>query len=133
MSNLLEVRGLSVDFMTAHGPVHALRQVDLDVPRGRVLGIVGESGSGKTTAIWAIMRLLGQNAVTLGGRVSFAGRDVLALRQQELDRFRSEDVSVVFQDQMTSQIPVLSYARQSADIQYRTDRSAAENGPRRWR
>ena len=119
MSNLLEVRGLSVDFVTAHGPVHALREVDLDVPRGRILGIVGESGSGKSTVIWAITRLLAPNAVVRGGRVSFAGQDVLAYRQHELDRFRSEDVSVVFQDPMTSQIPVLSYARQTADIQYR--------------
>ncbi len=69
MSNLLEVRGLSVDFMTARGPVHALRDVDLDVPRGRILGIVGESGSGKSTVIWAITRLLAPNAVVRGGRV----------------------------------------------------------------
>ena len=74
MSNLLEVRGLSVDFMTARGPVHALREVDLDVPRGRILGIVGESGSGKSTVIWAITRLLAPSAVVRGGRVSFAGQ-----------------------------------------------------------
>ena len=126
MTNLLEVRDLSVDFMTARGPVHALRHVDLDVPRGRILGIVGESGSGKSTVIWAITRLLAPSAVVRGGRVSFAGQDVLAYRQHQLDRFRSEEVSVVFQDPMSSQIPVLSYARQTADIQYRRpDRSAA--------
>ena len=127
MSNLLEVRGLSVDFMTAAGPVHALRDVDLDVPRGRILGIVGESGSGKSTVIWAVTRLLARNAVVRAGRVAYAGRDVLAFPQPELDRFRSEDVSVVFQDPTSSQIPVLSYARQMADIQYRrADRTAAE-------
>jgi peptide/nickel transport system ATP-binding protein len=127
MSNLLEVRDLSVDFPTRRGPVHALRHVDLDVPRGRILGIVGESGSGKSTVIWAVTRLLAQGAVLRGGRVLFEGRDVLTYRQRELDRFRSEDVSVVFQDPMTSQIPVLSYARQMADIQYRrADRTAAE-------
>ncbi len=127
MSNLLEVRGLSVDFMTPAGPVHALRDVDLDVPRGRILGIVGESGSGKSTVIWAVTRLLARNAAVRAGRVAYAGRDVLAFPQPELDRFRSEDVSVVFQDPTSSQIPVLSYARQMADIQYRrADRTAAE-------
>ena len=81
VSNLLEVRGLSVDFMTARGPVHALRDVDLDVPRGRILGIVGESGSGKSTVIWAITRLLAPNAVVRGGRVVLSpGSDVLASR-----------------------------------------------------
>ncbi|MFO1050226.1 MAG: ABC transporter ATP-binding protein [Geminicoccaceae bacterium] len=127
MSNLLEVRGLSVDFMTAAGPVHALREVDLDVPRGRILGIVGESGSGKSTVIWAVTRLLARNAAVRAGRIAYAGREVLAFPQPELERFRSEDVSVVFQDPMSSQIPVLSYARQTADIQYRrADRTAAE-------
>ncbi|MFO1038638.1 MAG: ABC transporter ATP-binding protein [Geminicoccaceae bacterium] len=117
--NLLEVRDLSVDFVTPSGPVHALRHVDLDVPKGRILGIVGESGSGKSTVIWAITRLLAQNAEVKGGSIRFGEKDVLGLPQQALDRFRSEDVSVVFQDPMTSQIPVLTYARQMADIQYR--------------
>ena len=77
--------------------------------------------------IWAVTRLLARNAAVRAGRVDYAGRDVLAFPQPELDRFRSEDVSVVFQDPTSSQIPVLSYARQMADIQYRrADRSAAE-------
>ena len=127
MSNLLEVRGLSVDFTTARGPVHALRDVDLDVPRGRILGIVGESGSGKSTVIWAITRLLARSAVIRRGSVAYDGQDVLAYPQRELDRFRNEEVRTVFQDPMSSQIPVLSYARQTTDIQYRrNDRTSAQ-------
>ena len=127
MTNLLEVRDLSVDFLTPHGSVQALRNVDIGVPRNRVLGIVGESGCGKSTLVWAVLRLLAENAVVRSGRILFEGEDVLRYGEGDLRRYRGEQVSVVFQDPMTSQIPVLSYARQMVDIQYRRrDRSAAE-------
>jgi peptide/nickel transport system ATP-binding protein len=127
MGNLLEIRNLSVDFRTPRGRVHALRDISIDVPERKILGIVGESGSGKSTVIWAATRLLANNAVIEGGEIVFDGRDVLALDEHDLSRYRGEQASVVFQDPMTSQIPVLSYGRQMADIQYRRrDRGAAE-------
>ncbi|MDX1576506.1 MAG: ABC transporter ATP-binding protein, partial [Kiloniellales bacterium] len=127
MANLLEIRDLSVDFKTPRGRVHALRDVNIDVPEKKILGIVGESGSGKSTVIWAATRLLAGNAVVESGRILFKGEDVLGYGEDDLRRYRGERVSVVFQDPMTSQIPVLSYGRQMADIQYRrTGRSAAE-------
>ena len=115
---LLDVDTLSVDFRTPSGPVHALHEVSLSVPRRRIVGIVGESGSGKSTLVWAVTRLLANNAVVRGGRIRFAGTDVLALAPKELEAFRGSEVSVVFQDPMTSQIPVLSYARQMLDVQH---------------
>jgi peptide/nickel transport system ATP-binding protein len=124
MTNLVEFRGL--DFRTPRGRVHALRDVSFDVPRGRILGIVGESGSGKSTAVWALLRLLAPNAVVTGGAVVFDGRDVLGFGEAELRRFRGEQVSVVFQNPMTAQIPVLSYGRQMQDILYRRRAGAAE-------
>ena len=115
---LLDVDGLTVDFRTPLGPVHALHEVSLSVLRRRIVGIVGESGSGKSTLVWAVTRLLANNAVVRGGRIRFAGTDVLALAPKELEAFRGSRVSVVFQDPMTSQIPVLSYARQMLDVQH---------------
>ncbi len=127
MGNLLEIRDLSVDFRTPGGRVHALRNIDIEVPENKILGIVGESGSGKSTVIWAVTRLLAGNAVVEGGEIEFQGDDVLGYGEQALTGYRGEKVSVVFQDPMTSQIPVLSYGRQMADIQYRRKgRSAAE-------
>jgi oligopeptide/dipeptide ABC transporter ATP-binding protein len=127
MANLLEIRDLSVDFKTPRGRVHALRDITIDVPEKKILGIVGESGSGKSTVIWAVTRLLAGNAVVEGGQILFNGEDVLGYGEDDLRRYRGEQVSVVFQDPMTSQIPVLSYSRQMADIQYRrSERSAAE-------
>lgn len=116
---LLEIAGLSVDFRTPHGLVHALRDVSLSVPRRRVMGIVGESGSGKSTLIWAISRLLASNAVIRAGSIRVGGVDVLSLNEAALTQFRGGQVSIVFQDPMTSQIPVLSYLRQMLDVQRR--------------
>ena len=119
MPPLLEIRGLGVDFKTPRGPVHALRDVSFSVPRGKVVGIVGESGSGKSTVIWAIMRLLAANAEVTGGEILFDERDLLGLDRRALLDFRGEQASVVFQDPMTAQSPVLSYAQQMSDILYR--------------
>jgi len=119
MENLLAFRDLSVDFRTPRGRVRALRNVSFAVPRNKIVGIVGESGSGKSTVIWAATRLLAGNAIVTGGEVLFDERDVLKLDERALQGFRGEQVSIVFQDPMTSQIPVLSYAEQMADIAYR--------------
>ena len=127
MENLLTVRNLDVNFKTPRGRVYALRDINIDVVGNRILGIVGESGSGKSTVVWAITRLLANNAEVPGGEVLFRDQDVFKLKEGELLHYRGEQVSMVFQDPMTSQIPVLSYARQMADIQYRrTATSAAD-------
>ena len=119
MTPLLDIRNLSVDFRTPRGRVHALRDVSFTVPRGRVVGIVGESGSGKSTVIWTLTRLLAGNAVIEGGSAMFDGRDVLGLGESAMMDVRGEKISLVFQDPMTSQSPVLSYARQMTDVLYR--------------
>ena len=123
---LLDIRDLSLEFGTARGRVRALRNVSFSIRRGRIIGIVGESGSGKSTILWAIIGLLAGNARVAGGEILFEGRDMLKLDEAGLRSARGEDISVVFQDPMTSQIPVLSYARQMFDILYRKRLSAAE-------
>ena len=119
MPPLLDIRNLSVDFRTPRGRVHALRDVSFTVPRGKVVGIVGESGSGKSTVIWTLTRLLAGNAAIEGGSALFDGRDVLGLSESAMMDVRGEKISLVFQDPMTSQSPVLSYARQMTDVLYR--------------
>ena len=119
MTPLLDIRNLSVDFRTPRGRVHALRDVSFTVPRGKVVGIVGESGSGKSTVIWTLTRLLAGNAVIEDGSAVFDGRDVLGLSESAMMDVRGEKISLVFQDPMTSQSPVLSYARQMTDVLYR--------------
>ena len=119
MAPLLDIRNLSVDFRTPRGRVHALRDVSFSVPRGKVVGIVGESGSGKSTVIWTLTRLLAGNAVIEGGTAEFDGKDVLRLSESRMMDVRGERISVIFQDPMTSQSPVLPYGRQMTDVLYR--------------
>jgi peptide/nickel transport system ATP-binding protein len=126
MDRILAIRGLSVEFATPRGMVSALRGVDLEVPRGSIVGIVGESGSGKSTLIATATRLLPGNATIRGGVVEFDGEDMLTLEPERLRALRGRRIAIVFQDPMTALNPVLSVGRQMIDIQYRDplDRAA---------
>jgi len=119
MSSLLSFEDLSIDFDTPTGPVHAVRNVNFKVAENKVVGIVGESGCGKTTVISAAMNLLSNNAVVASGKVSFENRNILNLSETELRDIRGTKISMVFQDPMTSQNPVISIGKQMIDIQYR--------------
>ncbi|MDP9138876.1 MAG: ABC transporter ATP-binding protein [Pseudomonadota bacterium] len=122
--NVLDVCDLSVEFRTIEGPVHALRHVDVSVPRGKIVGVVGESGSGKSTLALAIMGLMQANAAITGGRAEFGGKNLFALSPAEMRDVRGPRISMIFQDPMTSLNPVRSIGRQMSDIQYR-DHSAS--------
>jgi oligopeptide/dipeptide ABC transporter ATP-binding protein len=103
---LLEVRDLSVSFRTQDGTVHAVDGVSFAVNRSEVLGIVGESGSGKSVTAMTLMRLvLDQNAV-FSGEVLFNGRDLMQLSQGDMLQVRGKQISMIFQDPMTSLNPV---------------------------
>lgn len=119
MEALLKISGLNVEFNTPQGVVYALRNIDLSVRKGKILGVVGESGSGKSTLVWTVLRLLAANGVVRNGEVLFNDQDVLKFGQSQLRDFRGERVSMVFQDPITSQIPVLNYRTQMIDILYR--------------
>jgi oligopeptide/dipeptide ABC transporter ATP-binding protein len=119
MGNLLEVKNLNVEFKTPRGRVKVLRDINFSATRGKIIGIVGESGSGKSTVIWAMTQLLAGNAVVNSGEILFDGENVLDFNAEQLKGYRGEKASIVFQDPMTSQIPVRSYAQQMVDIAYR--------------
>ncbi len=130
VDHVLEIRDLSVDFVTPRGRVHALRQASLAVPRNRIVGVVGESGSGKTTLILAALALLPENAIVTGGEVIFDGQNVLALSEASLQELRGRRIAAVFQDPMSSLNPVLSIRTQMVDIQYREPIGAREKRAR---
>jgi peptide/nickel transport system ATP-binding protein len=122
----LRIRGLSVEYATARGTVRALRNIDLDIPPGAVVGVVGESGCGKSSLIGAVIRQLPDNARVTGGEISFSDVDLLGLPRDRMRDIMGERMSVVFQDPMTSLNPIRSIASQMTDIQYRTGRSRSE-------
>ncbi len=126
MESVLAVKNLSIDFLTPTGSVHALRDVNLSIAQKRIVGIVGESGSGKSTVVSAVMRLLANNASVHSGEIEFEGRNILAMKEQELRALRGEEIAMVFQDPMTAQTPVRSIGQQMMDIQYRRPLSRKE-------
>src|SRR5437762_3944032 len=100
--SLLQVRDLSVDFSTSHGKVQAVRNVSFDVAEGEALGIVGESGSGKSVTSLAILDLLASNAKIKSGKIFLQGHDLLKLSEKEKQKIRGGQISMIFQDPMSS-------------------------------
>jgi len=96
--------------------VHALNGVSFSVKPGETLGIVGESGCGKSVSVLSVMRLIPQPpGRILSGEVEFAGRDLLRLSSVEMQEVRGKDISMIFQDPMTSLNPVLTIGRQISE------------------
>ena len=112
MTDLLAVRDLTVHFDTDDGVVQAVEGAALGVGPGEVVGLVGESGSGKSVTALAILRLLRPPARVVGGRIEFAGRDLLGLSEEEMRPVRGSQISMVFQSPRTSLNPVLPVGRQ---------------------
>lgn len=107
---LLEVEGLRVTLPSASGPVTVVDRVDFVVDQGQVLGLAGESGSGKTMSALAVLGLLPRRS-RVEGRVVFNGRDLVGLSERALRGVRGRQISMVFQDPMTSLHPMLTIGR----------------------
>jgi oligopeptide/dipeptide ABC transporter ATP-binding protein len=116
---VLSVEGLTVGYQTERGTLQALRDVSLQVPHGKIVGIVGESGCGKSTLISVLIRLLASNSRISAGAVRFRGEDLLAASEERMRSLRGAGLATVFQDPMSSLNPVLTIGRQMADIQFR--------------
>lgn len=115
MSYLLSIENLSVAFPAADRWVQVVREVSLRVREGDFVGLVGESGSGKSVTALSILRLLPTSAKILGGRVRFAGSDLMSLPEAEMRRFRGARIGMVFQEPMTALNPVFSIGFQVAE------------------
>ena len=116
MEPLLDVRNLEVQFHTLEGVVHAVNGVSFSVDAGTTLGIVGESGCGKSVSVLSVMGLIPQPPGEItSGQILLEGRDLLTLREKEMEKVRGREVAMVFQDPMTSLNPVLTIGRQISE------------------
>ena len=114
---LLEVKDLHVMYRTDDDNVYALNGVDIAVEKGKTLGLVGETGAGKTTLALSIMRLLPDRVgfITKGG-ITIEGRDLLSLTEADMRTLRGSDISMIFQDPMTSLNPIHTVGDQIAEV-----------------
>ena len=113
---LLQVEDLVTEFRTEAGATRPVDGVSLSVREGEVLGLVGESGSGKTITALSIMRLIGGTGRIAGGRVTFDGRDLTAMRERDLVRLRGDRMSMIFQQPKASLNPVMPVGLQVAEL-----------------
>jgi oligopeptide/dipeptide ABC transporter ATP-binding protein len=113
---LLQVEALRTGFATAGGLLRAVDGVDLELPAGGTLGVVGESGSGKSVTALSIMRLVDRpGRVEPGSKILFEGRDLAKLSENEMSAIRGNDISMIFQEPMTSLNPVFTVGDQIAE------------------
>jgi peptide/nickel transport system ATP-binding protein len=103
---LLEINGLTVDFATEDGVVHAVRGISLNIAPGRMVGVVGESGSGKSVSMLTVMGLTRAENARIAGEARFDGRDLLAMPGDELRKIRGNDIAMIFQDPLSSLHPL---------------------------
>jgi oligopeptide transport system ATP-binding protein len=115
--NLLEVKDLRTYFNTEDGEVKAVDGISFQLKRGETLGIVGESGSGKSVTNLSIIRLIpNPPGRIVSGQVLFDGRDILALKEDDVRKIRGRRIAMIFQDPMTSLNPFMKISRQLMEI-----------------
>jgi oligopeptide/dipeptide ABC transporter ATP-binding protein len=114
-SPVLEVADLRVDIALRRSTVHAVDGVSFSIGPGETVGLVGESGCGKTTIGLALLALLPAGGTIVGGSIRLEGRDVVALREEEVRKLRGNRISIVFQDPLTSLNPTMTIGDQVAE------------------
>ena len=128
---LLEVKDLHTSFNVPSGEVRSVNGVSFTLNRGEVLGIVGESGSGKSVTAYSVMQILEKPGRVIGGSIKFKGQELLGLPNKQLQRIRGKNISIIFQDSMSSLNPVWSIGNQlreavriHEDVEHKKNRKA---------
>ena len=112
---LLDVRDLKIAFYDTTPPTEVVKGISFSLEEGETLGIVGESGSGKTQTALSILQLLKENSAVSGGEILYEGSSVAHASSQDLQRIRGKEISMIFQEPMTSLNPVLTIEEQIAE------------------
>src|ERR1700745_3714094 len=113
MADLIQVKNLQTSFFTPEGEVRAIGGVNLEIAEGKTLGLVGESGCGKSVTSLSIMRLISSPpGKIVDGEILYRGRDLLKLNNEEMRKIRGNEISMIFQEPMTSLNPVFTVGNQ---------------------
>lgn len=115
LDKILEVRDLEVDLMSPDGLVRAVRGASIYINCGEIHGIVGESGCGKSVMMKSVMRLHNDKNTVYGGQILFGGSDILKLKDKEMKGVRGKEISMIFQNPMTSLSPIMKIGDQISE------------------
>ena len=131
MEKLLEIKNLETAFRIKDDYFNAVDKVSLDLYRNEVLAIVGESGCGKSTLVTTIMRLHNENLTRSTGEIIFNGKNILDLTEDEMNKIRTKDIGMIFQDPLSSLNPLHRIGKQIEEaLIYHTELSAEERQKR---
>ncbi len=124
---LLDIKNLKISFFTQAGEVKAVNDISFKMKHGDVLGIVGESGSGKSVSTYSIMGLIANPGKIIGGSINFNGHEIEKMSEKELQKIRGNEVSIIFQDPMTSLNPVYTVGNQLSEaLRLHTNKTSRE-------
>jgi len=130
MEKILEVKNLKISFRTSNGNVKAVRDISFDLEKGKTLAIVGESGSGKSVTSKAILGILAGNSIVEGGEIIYDGKDLLKISEEEMCKIRGDEISMIFQDPLSSLNPIVKIGKQITEamlLKNKTSRAEAKN------
>ena len=126
---LLEINNLSIEFRTFDGVVKAVNGMTFSVPKGKTIGLIGETGAGKTTTALAILGLVpSPPGVITEGEILFEGKDISRISAKERRHLRGSQISMIFQNPMTSLNPVYTIGKQIADVLRQHDKKMSKKG-----
>ena len=115
--SLLNIKGLTIHYITRASTVRAVNGIDLSIGAGRTVGLVGETGAGKTTTALGILRLIQEPpGKIISGEIFYDGKDLLKANDNEMRKIRGNEISMIFQDPMTALNPILRVGDQIAEV-----------------
>ena len=127
MEKVLEVKDLRLSFHTGSGNVRAVRGISFDLHRGETLAIVGESGSGKSVTAKSIIGINAANAIVESGEIIYKGEDLLKYTEEDFNRIRGNDLTMVFQDPLSSLDPIMKVGKQMTEATLLNNRTRRKN------
>ena len=114
---LLSVKDLSVEYTSEGEVIHAVNHVSFELEKGKTIGLVGETGAGKTSIARAILRILPEPPARVpNGEIEFEGKDLLKIHEENMQKIRGKEISMIFQDPMTALNPIMRVGEQIAEV-----------------
>ncbi|PTQ57372.1 MAG: Oligopeptide transport ATP-binding protein OppD [Candidatus Carbobacillus altaicus] len=116
MTNILDVQALKTEFRRKNTLIRAVNNISFTIKKGSVLSIVGESGSGKSVTMHSVLRLIPSTGKIVAEKINFMGRDLMRLTEKEMRKIRGDQISMIFQDPMSSLNPTIKIGRQISEV-----------------